>query len=87
MIPVFLLSGIDDIPDVGDGNGGFSDISRNDEFPAVGRGWLENLLLLRHWERRIQTVNQIRFGNGLILIFFMHNLILFVALLVVMSVL
>jgi len=85
MIPMFLLSWINNIAYVRNSNRSFSYICRDNELSCVSRSRFKNSLLLRHWERRIETINNMTLRYLSLNFFLVHHLILILTLLVRIS--
>ena len=59
IVPLLLDStGIDDVDDVGDGDGGLGDVGGEDDSSLTVRSWLEDLLLLGDGDGRVKDVDR-----------------------------
>ena len=79
VVAVLFLSRVDDVADVGNRERGLRDVGGNDEFPAVGRRWLEDPLLLSKRQGGIEAVNLMALRCCSFLAFNLHSIVFFIA--------
>lgn len=59
IVPLLLDStGVDDVDDVGDGDGRLGDVGSEDDSSLTVRSWLEDLLLFGDGDGRVKDVNR-----------------------------